>query len=203
MSTNIFRINRNLLMSFLLLLFFVTISVTAQTNSKKIVLKDFSFFPNTTPAPMEIVGIKVKGSTVNLNEAFDSAPDWLDGITFDVRNISGKDISSFKVEILITLHNNEAAVYGVPLMFGNPLEAPTAKLKQGDIARVSLTSNSFNSVMSSFSKRNFEYDNNSIEVSFRHVIFSDDTMWHLGYIMVRDPNKENHWIRKDLLDKKP
>jgi hypothetical protein len=50
---------------------------------------------NGTLAPLEIVGIMVNDTPVKMGKPFAADEDWLDKLTFRIRNISDKTISAF------------------------------------------------------------------------------------------------------------
>jgi hypothetical protein len=188
--------------SILALLYLATASAHIQKGAKKITFFSYDFVPNNVPAPIEITGIKVKGKPVKFNEPFEEpAADWLNGITFEVRNAGDKAISYFDIELVVKFQNSEIDGQIIPVAFGlKPIPgkvSPTAQLPSSDYASASLLSHNFNTIMSSLEKEKTTYDKNSVEVSIGQVIFSDDTRWSGGNLFKRDPTNNRRWIRAD------
>jgi hypothetical protein len=179
------------------LLYIMSAKAQKSQNLKTLEFYSYDFMPNSVPAPIEITNMKVKGKSVKFAEPFEADDDWLNGITFDIRNSGNKDIIFFEIDVAWKLLNDKADGFTGKIFFGRrPIPgrmAATALLSSGGATSVSY--NDLHRAMAGLTRKNIVSDTRAAEVRIGTVIFSDDTSWSMGSLFVRDPKDDRRWVR--------
>ena len=148
--------------------------------------------------PLEILELRSKTNHITLGQAFLSGDDWLEGMTFRLKNVSGKALRRAELELefpeikmdngtfLLTIHCGQ-----IPdLPDADSIEMPsvqpdqTLELKFDDSTYAALSQRVFANRGSVTKAR----------VLISTVYFADGTAWHHGFWHRRDPNNPKKWI---------
>lgn len=147
--------------------------------------------------PIEIAELKLKGKRVSVGQPFLSGEDWLEGMTFKLKNTSGKVLRRAELELefpeikldsgtfLFTIHSGQ--IPGVP--DSDSTEMPsvqpdeTFEVKFDDRTYTSLRQRVLHGV--SVTK---------VRVLISTVYFADGTAYHHGFWHRRDPNNPRRWL---------
>ena len=173
---------------------FTALTDFAQQTDARILKK--ALFPPFEPVPLEISNLKVNGTPINFDQPFQADDEWLKGLTFDVKNVSGKVITHFRIEL--SLHNPDNNQRAITYMVfhgrdtGLPNVEATAHVADGEIIHASFDEKRYNGL-----KRTQEHIGLSkitnAEFSIAFVIFEGDTAWRLGNLLRRDPTDPMRW----------
>lgn len=150
--------------------------------------------------PIEIAELKLKDKRVNVGQPFLSGDDWLEGMTFKLKNTSGKTLRRVELELefpevkldnatfLFTIHYGQ--IPGVP--DSDSTEMPsvqpgeTLEMKFDDRTYTSLRQRVLHGVSVTKAR-----------VRISTVIFTNGTSWHNGFWHKQDPNNPRKWIMID------
>lgn len=83
-----------------LLLLFVPILVCAQTQRRMIVWWNYRAPAASRLEAVELIGITAEKEPETIGKPFDAHDEWLKGLTFRVKNISGSPIRDLRIEVL-------------------------------------------------------------------------------------------------------
>lgn len=153
--------------------------------------------------PVLVTDLKVNGEQHQINRHITAAgEDWLNGLTFRVKNISKKNIVFIYASLIFpeTKHILQGKTFAFDLRYGaDPrLEAaPSTEkpLKPEEAAEFVLRDASYKNLKRAFEARITPIKNiNSIQIDVLRVIFDDDTGWATGSFLHRDPNDPTKWI---------
>src|SRR2546423_757867 len=147
--------------------------------------------------PLEIAELRSKTKIVSMGQAFPSGDDWLEGMTFKLKNVSGKALRRAELELefpevklgdgtfLFTIHYGQ-----IPdLPDADSIEMPSVQpdekfdLKFDDSTYASLRRRVFQGL--SVTK---------VRVLISTAYFADGTAWHHGFWHRRDPNNPRRWL---------
>jgi hypothetical protein len=147
--------------------------------------------------PIEIAELKLKGKRVNVGQPFLSGDDWLEGMTFKLKNTSGKVLRRAELELefpeikldnatfLFTIHSGQIPGVPDPDSTEMPSVQPdeTFEVKFDDRTYTSLRQRVLHGV--SVTK---------VRVLISTVYFADGTAYHHGFWHRRDPNNPRRWL---------
>jgi hypothetical protein len=182
-------IHRTITISFMLLLF---CAVSAAAPKNRIIKR-----ASLPDEPVEITEIKVKEAKVNFWEKFAGDDDWLSGITFTVKNTSGKNISH--VALLIEQPISESFSLTIPIGEGqfSPLSENAVGpviARAGETVEIRLSDERYKGFMHSVPLE-FKFDPiTEVKVHIERVVFTDGSMWYKGMLHYRDPNNSKRWL---------
>ncbi len=129
--------------------------------------------------------------------------DWLSQLTFDVKNLSNKNVTYIRLEFVIPkigqmVHNGRV----VRVAFGNMVasaatgskdsRSPLELLKPGDVVRLKISDLERTNLETYLKKYDAE-DVEQIRVDIREVHFDDGTGWYLGHELKQDPSNPKIW----------
>jgi hypothetical protein len=149
--------------------------------------------------PLAIEEVRVKTKIVNLGQAFLSGDDWLGGMTFKLKNVSGKVLRRAELELqfpeislgdkdtfFLTIHYGQIPDLPDPDSVEMPPVKPdqTLELKFDDSTYAALRQRVFANHASATKAR----------VLISTVYFADGTAWHNGFWHRRDPNNPRKWL---------
>lgn len=170
-------------------------SVSAQYDSSR-VLSPMA----VGTSPVDIVGIKVKGRAVEPNRKFLAEEDWLNGLTFTLKNVSDKPISYVDVELLFPARAGsqvDGALfelrYGVkPILPNNSDVGNRPKsILPGATLDLTLSEAEVQGVVSILlSHAGISSNVESVTYCVGTVFFEgdEDTFWSRGHLLRRDSN---------------
>jgi hypothetical protein len=147
--------------------------------------------------PLEIMELRSKARIMKLGEAFPSGDDWLEGMRFKLKNVSGKALRRAELELefpeiklgdgtfLFTIHLGQIPDLPDADSIEMPLVQPdeTFELKFDDLTYAGLRQRVFQGV--SVTK---------VRVLISTAYFADGTAWHHGFWHKRDPNNPRRWL---------
>lgn len=156
-------------------------------------------YPNE---PVYVMDLSVKGEQHQINRHVRAADeDWLNGLTFKVKNVSKKNIVFIYASLVFP---ETKAILGrtfvFDLLYGADPRldvAPSTEkpLKPEEAAEFVLSDASYGMVKRSIELRITPMKNiNSVEIDILRVVFDDDTGWATGAFLHRDPNNPKRWI---------
>lgn len=165
-------------------------SQDASTVIRKIDFKD---------EPVEIGNIRSEGRNILFNRNFTSGPDWLRGLSFDVRNASDKAI----VFVRVGLQFSPASPTSDPGLYflqkgTDRHDKPDAKvfIAPGGVITFEITQANYASIRKLRRDIGWKDSDDKInEVSFRveKVIFDDDSAWATGLKQRRNAQNPAKW----------
>ncbi len=183
---------------------FLIPGVSALAQSKRLINR------NQLPdEPLDVVELRAHGVPVEFGKPFDADDQWLSGISFKVKNVSGKAIAHLSLRLAKPPENG--LNFNIPLRAGyfdpfaaNPIHGTI--LNPNETLDIGLDDRVYEGFMSRLPN---EYSRTSlaqIDFSIESVVFTDGTRWHLGMILQRDPNQPNMWYplpgEKERFEKK-
>ena len=183
--------------------FFVSFAQTGDPTKKKItkgVFKD---------EPIEVVGIETDGETVKLDESFTREGDWLNDLTFTVRNKSEKPI----VEITLFLYFPETWITGpvqgdfihfgvnpqMPKLAGNkpvwlrPDQKPQF-LPPNKTGEIRLLPEIYTGLKNLVEMRHLLSSLTEAKYQIQSVYFDDGTYWFYGTNYRPDPERPGKFV---------
>jgi hypothetical protein len=194
----------------LLIILCFSFSVFAKSGSDR-VLKPMA----VGDSPVDIVGIKVKSTVVEPSHKFIAEDDWLNGLTFTIRNVSDKPISYLDIELYFPAPSGsqvDGALhqlrYGWEPIHPNNSDAgnKTKSIMPGDTLDLTLSETEVQGVVSILlSHAGISTNVESVTYCIGKVFFEgdEDTMWSRGRLLRRDTNdpmrfnvREKYVLRK-------
>lgn len=148
--------------------------------------------------PLEIEEVKLKTKTVDLGRPFLSGNDWLQGITFKLKNVSRRVLLRAELELefpeikldnatfLLTIHDGQ-----IPdLPDSDSVEMPPVQPDQTFELRLD------DSTYAALSQQVFARQPliTKARVLISTAYFADGTAWHHGFWHRRDPKNPRKWI---------
>jgi hypothetical protein len=152
---------------------------------------------STKNEPLEIAELRTKTKRVSLDQPFPSGDDWLEGMTFRLKNVSGKTLRRAELELifpeiklgngtfLFTIHYGQIPDLPDPDSIEMPLVQTdeTFELKFDDLTYATLRQRVFQGV--SVTK---------VRMLISTAYFADGTAWRHGFWCRRDPNNPRRWL---------
>jgi hypothetical protein len=158
--------------------------------------------------PLRIKAIKGKKGAINVGEKFLDDDDWLKGLTFNVENISGKNIIYIELELDFPKANDDpppllfSIVYGSrPLLDGTLAANAPPPIKPGEEIELSLSDSEHAPLRKLLEELGYPKSIKQAVFSVGNVIFDDLLMWSNGRLMRRDPNNPRRWVPLNRLTK--
>lgn len=152
--------------------------------------------PAVEPAPLEFSGLRAGSAAINFDQPFQAGEDWVKGLSFDLKNVSGKTITHFRIGLY--LHNPDNQQRAVATMVfhgrntGMPGVEPSVRVAPGETVHAGYEDKqyeSFKRVRQQIALGKVTEATLSIEM----VVFDDDTAWRNGYLMRRDSADPLRW----------
>ena len=179
--------------SVMLCLFCATLAEAQQTENR--LLKKQKVAP-VEPAPLEFSNLKVNGSPINFDRPFTAGNDWVKDLSFDVKNVSGKVITHFRIGLLLHNHNNQQRA-AVTMIFhglntGMPGVEPTVRVSPGETVHAVYEDKQYDSFKRTCSHIGLDKVLEAT-LSIEMAVFDDETMWRYGYLHRRDSLDPLRW----------
>jgi len=180
-----------------------SISLAQQTQER--VMKKM----NTPNEPLAIFNLQVDGKPISFDEKFAAGEDWVKGVSFDIKNISGKVITHFVIGLRLPAPQKDKPGGGVPIMFHGsntalPGVEPTMRVAPGDEIHATYSDKLYESFKRM--RDNIGLTNvTQVTMVIDRVMFDDDTMWGFGELLRRSPSNPMSWvvIGREHLMRKP
>lgn len=128
--------------------------------------------------------------------------EWLDGLTVEVKNTSGKAITFIEVALDFPRGENDDPRLPAPLVF--PLRYGTREkpdgttdrpsVKPSETVRLTLSDEEYALLKYHLSNLYYPQSIKKVDITLRTVIFEDDIRWDIGSTMIRDPDNPDRWI---------
>jgi hypothetical protein len=144
--------------------------------------------------PIEITEVRVKGQAVELNTPLTDDTDWLQGLTFRVKNISGKPISHISIELHVNPPESGYLPKVTHISAGSSPYSPKGTLEP---AKTLVAPDGFTEIMfkeNAYDGYKYELQASKVHVRVGMVFFTDDTAWKEGVLLRRDLNNPNRWL---------
>ena len=186
----------------------ITTSGLAQQKKERMVKQ--SLYRNQ---PVEIVGVKIKGVSINPKQKFNEADDWLDDVAITLKNTISRPIAYVSILVtaphvkadgtLTTLPDGEPVhvatqiVYGIkPSLPDDPSPIYVVPLQPNETVTLKLGLRSVNDLFSLLRERNSSIDISELTLRVYEVCFEGDAahMWSAGTMLRRDPKNPQRWV---------
>ena len=161
------------------------VSVQAQSEKKTVTVA------RTANSQLEFSDLKVGLQNRNSGEGFDSDPEWVKDLSFNLKNSSDKSIVYLKVNInfpetrstgnLMSYGINFGARPGLQSKFNTPLS-----LKPGETLEIALDKEK-EKLYKFLSGRQPIESIKKVELEIGYIIFEDKTAWTAGTFLRQDP----------------
>jgi len=171
------------------------------------VLKKESVSP-TVPEPLAIFNLQIDGKPISFDENFLAGDEWVKGLSFDLKNTSGKVITHFQIGIRLPAPQPDKPGGLVHMMAHGSYTAlpgvePTVRMMPGDEIHATYSDKSYESFKR---MRNHIGLTNvaQVTVGIDVAMFEDNTMWRHGELLRQDPSNPRRWVvigREHLIPK--
>lgn len=151
--------------------------------------------------PLEFAELRSKTKTINLGQGFVSSDDWLDGMTFRLKNNSLKAIRRAELELEFPELKLNNASFVMPLHYGQIPDLPdadspeVAPVQPNEIFEIKLDHDTYSGLRRTVAGNDRASGVTRARVRISVIIFVDGTAWHNGFLHRRDPNNPKRWIR--------
>jgi hypothetical protein len=166
-------------------------SVLAQDVKDRELRPAFDF--TTIQMPVEIVSIKLNGKELQPSEKIKGDDGWLQGLSFTLKNISGKPISYVAVGLRFPRPNNGIVIYylsyGVDLSYGQPNTEPSPpSIQPGEAKDLVLTNENYAAFLRIMAAGEGSKSADTVPYYIERVCFENDRylIWQGGYLKRRD-----------------
>lgn len=154
---------------------------------------------NPPDLPVEILGIKVKGKNIKLDERFDENEDWLNGLVLKIKNVSNKSVVYIGMYLDFPETKATGNIMSFPIPFGqNPLSpvisASPQRLLPDEMASISLDNEKFADLKNFIERRHSISSIHKTSIRVTTIAFEDGSIWSNGSWMRSDPNNPHRLI---------
>lgn len=155
--------------------------------------------------PFKVEKVKVKGIPVEIGQKLIADDDWLQGLTIELKNTSGKSILFAAVNIDFSLPAGSEYAgkhmlrwklpYGhIPQPPGTPPRPDRpASIAPDEKLELVLSDRDYTLIIASLKKLAYPTDVAEVTLSLGEVYFEDETMWKAGRLHRRDRNNPRRW----------
>lgn len=177
----------------IVLLGMMTGSTAAQSLQKRILHEQQ--LPSEAPQPVTIDNLKVNGQSIAFDQGFEADEEWLRGLSFEIKNVSGKTITH--LELSLRIAGTDGKNGSTSLFFfgkgGRLADAPAVSLEPNQVLQVSYSEKLYGAYKRLREHLQAERVNEAtLEVSF--AILESETGWRLGHWLRRDPDNAHRWL---------
>lgn len=166
-------------------------SIRAQEMKDRELRPEFDF--TTIQMPVEIVSIKLNGTEVQPGEKIKGDDDWLQGLSFTLKNISDKPIAYVAVTLLFRRPERVVGFvlsYGVDYSRGEPRRASSPRaIPPGETVNLVLTKERYASFLEIMASAGMLRSVDVAPYLIDRASFEDDpdVIWEGGYLKRRNP----------------
>jgi len=148
------------------------------------------------PAPLEFSNLQVNGSPVNFDQPFPAGDNWVKGLSFDLKNVSGKVITHFRIGLLLHNPDNNLRTT-VTMVFhgrntGMPGVEPSVRVAPGETVHAVYEDKQYESFKRACSHIGLGKVTEAT-LGIEMAVFDDETAWRLGYLLRRDTSDPLRW----------
>ncbi|MEQ1606585.1 MAG: hypothetical protein ABL999_17125 [Pyrinomonadaceae bacterium] len=160
--------------------------------------KRISMYPSVE-LPIKIVDISIGKEPVSFDQNMPARPDWLKGLTFRIKNTSGKTIRRvvFDLRFPETEGGNGmtySLYYGPPVLPDIPvLDTDETPIPPNSVFEYGLDEREFGRLKKFIESRQSLDTLTRMKIYFSYVHFDDNTGWNSGPTM-QDPENPRRWI---------
>jgi hypothetical protein len=176
-----------------LCLFCVTLAQAQQTETR--LLKRQKVAP-VAPAPLEFSNLQVNGSPINFDQPFSADDNWVKAFSFDVKNVSGKVITHFRIGLLLHNPNNQQRATVTMVSYGRntgmPGVEPSVRVAPGEMVHAVYEDKQYESFKRMCNHIGLDRVQ-EITLNIEMAVFDDETMWRYGYLHRRDSVDPLRW----------
>lgn len=148
------------------------------------------------PAPLEFSNLRAGGGAINFDQPFQAGDNWVKDLSFDLKNVSGKVITHFRVGLHLHNPNNQQRVV-VTMVFhgrntGMPGVEPSLRIAPGEIVHAVYEDKQYES----FKRMCHQIGLGKVveaTLSIEMVVFDNETAWRNGYLLRRDLSDPLRW----------
>jgi hypothetical protein len=143
--------------------------------------------------PIEITDVRIKGQSIKFSPVLTDNVDWLQGLTVQVKNISGKPISYISIELWV--HPPESGNRPTVTTIASG-QVPLSSAEISQPAKVLVAPNASTEITlndSAYTVYKNELHASKVQVRVGMVFFTDNTAWKEGVLLRRDKTKPNRW----------
>jgi hypothetical protein len=150
--------------------------------------------------PLEITRIKAANQTVRLRQELTATDDWLNGLEFTVKNVSGKGIVFIDLQLDFPDTKSSGSEMAYPIRLGERpgviSGTPPVVLPIDGEAILKLEGSKYEELVKFIGLRHPISALNKVIIDVRLVVFDDETGWALGKFLLhdRDPKHQFRYI---------
>lgn len=148
--------------------------------------------------PVTITAVKTKGGELKTDRKFFADDDWLQGLTVQVANQSGKTITFIGIELTFFRGDDQAPGLPVswPFEYGlDPFDSDDAavphsrfrSIQPGEKIDIILLDREYEEIKKGLRETHFPTSIKKVEMRVLKIGFDDGTAWNAGYMFRRDP----------------
>ena len=167
-------------------------SIPAQELKDRDLRPAFDF--TTIETPVEIVSITLNGKDVQPGEKIKGDDDWLQGLSFTLKNVSDKAISYVAIGLRFPRPNGIVVYFlshGEDLSYGQPkTERSLPSIQPGETLDLMLTKENYKVFLRILAAGEGSRSVDSVPYYIQRVCFENepDVIWEGGYLKRRDPS---------------
>lgn len=148
--------------------------------------------------PLEISEMKSKTDKITLGKVFPSGDNWMEGLTFTLKNVSGKALRRAELELEFPDVLMENRMLLLSIHYGQIPDLPDADSVEMPVVQPHQTFElKFDDSMVAAVSQRASANQGSItkiRVLISTVYFTDGTAWRHGFWNRRDPNNPRKWL---------
>lgn len=175
----------------------------AQQHQERFLLRE-----KNRDEPLRIKAIKGKKGAITVGQKFLDDDDWLKGLSFNLENISGKNIIYLELELDFPKSNDDpppllySIKYGLrPLLDGSLAADAPPQIKPGEEIELGISESEHENLQRLLAQLGYPKSVKQVVFTIGAVIFDDLLMWNTGRLMRRDPDDPKRWVPLNRLPK--
>lgn len=174
-------------------------TVTAQNSRNRVIRNQ-----NRDDSPVRLSNLKVNGRAVSFDRIFQTTDGagWLNNLTVEVRNVSGRDIYYIKILLDIPLGEPGSGIYSMPLVYGripmpqNSASANATPLRPGQTVTLTTGPRAEEGLRGLLQRRGIRElpSMDRLAIYTEMVFFNATTMWGRGRIYNPHSSEQGRWV---------
>lgn len=163
--------------------------------------KQIGYHSRLPNMPVEITELKIKGTPIQMNSRVIEGTDWMEGLSFKVKNISNKNVAYLALYFIFpeTSVDQEDSPIGYLFKYGSDPKVYGISIQEKPITpsqeiEFSVSGNTYEKIKKLIGLKTEPENINVLAIDVAMVVFDDDTSWAKGSFMRRDPNNPKKWI---------
>lgn len=134
---------------------------------------------------VEIEDITVHGKSITVSEPFPATDDWLQTITFRVRNISGQRFNSIQITVVLPEMNNASP--DVPFCYGCDAIERSNGIQAGEVVELKMVGGKFYDWLKTRIAETGTSSINKVEIHHMYVNVTGGPMWFSSCVKTANP----------------